>query len=494
MSHSTKLTADLLLGIALVAVIAGLSLLFSRFPQTIIVTRTANGFEPASISIQAGDTVTFVSTAGMPYWPASDFHPSHQLYPEFDPKRPLARGEKWSFTFERAGTWTYHDHLASQTQGTVTVTGTSKEDIATCVANSKSIVKSYCWAGFFTTIIREQGISVAFDRFAKMYAGDWAFQQNCHDIMHILGKAGYDEFEKSGALSIRPETSYCAYGFYHGFIEEMFARNGNLDLADGVRYCQAVLTSSVFPSQNAASTAAAACFHGLGHASFDSLGGLSFGDDEKMVAEALHECEGAVPEERRAQCASGVFNSLANAYSGHNYELAFRDPDPTSICRIQKPIYQLSCYGEVSVSYVRSKKYDFSSATRFIAALPAHQAGVIYSFIDDYIRHDIESPTPANVKQLCDMLSAKDEAESCVRGVVHALVATGEPGKEELKALPYCELLPAGDSLRRTCFRTLGQELGVTKTATRVKEICSKLSKDDASSCEDVPTVLNAPS
>jgi len=53
------------------------------------ITLTESGFEPTSTTVKLGDSVTFTSKRGKPFWPASDLHPSHELYPQFDPKRPI---------------------------------------------------------------------------------------------------------------------------------------------------------------------------------------------------------------------------------------------------------------------------------------------------------------------------------------------------------------------------------------------------------------------
>ena len=55
------------------------------------------------------------------FWPASNIHPTHMIYPEFDAKRPVASGKDWSFTFTKKGTWRYHDHLNPEATGTVVV-------------------------------------------------------------------------------------------------------------------------------------------------------------------------------------------------------------------------------------------------------------------------------------------------------------------------------------------------------------------------------------
>lgn len=90
-------------------------------PQTYTITMTDSGYAPASLEIKKGDTVTFVNNGTKANWPASAPHPTHTDYPEFDPKKGIAVGESWSFTFDRAGTWRFHDHLNPTRFGSITV-------------------------------------------------------------------------------------------------------------------------------------------------------------------------------------------------------------------------------------------------------------------------------------------------------------------------------------------------------------------------------------
>jgi plastocyanin len=79
------------------------------------------GFSPPSININRGDTVKFISTANKPFWPASDLHPTHGIYPEFDPQEPIEPTASWEFTFYKTGSWKYHDHLTPYYRGTIIV-------------------------------------------------------------------------------------------------------------------------------------------------------------------------------------------------------------------------------------------------------------------------------------------------------------------------------------------------------------------------------------
>lgn len=82
----------------------------------------SDGFKPDDITIKLGDTVEFSSENGKPYWPASNLHPSHRTYSEFDPKQPIEPEDTWSFTFDKVGEWKFHEHLAPYWVGIIKVT------------------------------------------------------------------------------------------------------------------------------------------------------------------------------------------------------------------------------------------------------------------------------------------------------------------------------------------------------------------------------------
>lgn len=85
------------------------------------ITMTPDGFIPDRIHIARGTRVRFMNTDTLAHWPASDLHPSHGIYPLFDPRTPIAPGEEWVFTFDKIGVWHMHDHLSPYIIGTITV-------------------------------------------------------------------------------------------------------------------------------------------------------------------------------------------------------------------------------------------------------------------------------------------------------------------------------------------------------------------------------------
>lgn len=87
----------------------------------VTIVRTNDGYTPKDVTINKGDIVSFVNESDEYHWPASDLHPTHGVYPEFDPLRPVAPGEEWKFKFDQVGVWKYHDHIRANKTGTITV-------------------------------------------------------------------------------------------------------------------------------------------------------------------------------------------------------------------------------------------------------------------------------------------------------------------------------------------------------------------------------------
>lgn len=97
----------------------------SNEPQgepAVTIVRTNAGYEPNEVTIKKGDIVLWTNESDEYHWPASDLHPTHGIYPEFDPLKPIAPGDTWKFKFDKVGVWNFHDHIRANKIGTITVT------------------------------------------------------------------------------------------------------------------------------------------------------------------------------------------------------------------------------------------------------------------------------------------------------------------------------------------------------------------------------------
>lgn len=84
------------------------------------VAVTNTGFEPQTITIKAGQRVVWTNKSGASVTVSSDSHPTHLLWP-FLNLGQFADGSSVSVVFEKAGKYTYHNHLNPSQTGTVIV-------------------------------------------------------------------------------------------------------------------------------------------------------------------------------------------------------------------------------------------------------------------------------------------------------------------------------------------------------------------------------------
>lgn len=90
--------------------------------ESVTILMEKDQFAPDTIEIKKGTKVIFKNEDIEDRWPASNLHPTHGIYPEFDPQQPITVGGQWSFVFDKVGSFKYHDHLLPSLRGVITVT------------------------------------------------------------------------------------------------------------------------------------------------------------------------------------------------------------------------------------------------------------------------------------------------------------------------------------------------------------------------------------
>jgi len=87
---------------------------------TSTVTYTAGGFSPTSLTVKAGTTVTWVNKSGSGFSLNSNPHPVHTDYPPLN-IGAVGDGQSKSLTFDKPGTYGYHNHLNPSDRGEIVV-------------------------------------------------------------------------------------------------------------------------------------------------------------------------------------------------------------------------------------------------------------------------------------------------------------------------------------------------------------------------------------
>jgi plastocyanin len=94
----------------------------SAAQESTTITYKDGAFSPSEVEIAAGTAVTFKNESSKEeVWPASNPHPIHTGLSGFDANKGLKLGETYTFTFNKAGSFGFHDHLHPKATGKVTV-------------------------------------------------------------------------------------------------------------------------------------------------------------------------------------------------------------------------------------------------------------------------------------------------------------------------------------------------------------------------------------
>jgi plastocyanin len=90
--------------------------------EDVVVNIIESDFIPPRLLVSKGTKVTWTNKGTKPHRIASNPHPEHTGLAGLDSKEPIGPGASYSYTFNEAGTFDYHDHFKPTLNGTVEVT------------------------------------------------------------------------------------------------------------------------------------------------------------------------------------------------------------------------------------------------------------------------------------------------------------------------------------------------------------------------------------
>lgn len=446
------------------------------------VTLTTEGFTPKNLQVKIGEKVRFTTTLHYPFWPASDLHPSHALYPEFDPEAPILPGGSWSFVFEKPGTWKYHDHLNPLHRGTVMVVG---EGSALIVKTECEIEQNgeECWRELLAETARTEGMDAAFDVFALLHDRESFFASNCHNHTHELGQVAYEEFKAGRPPVFTEKASYCGYGYYHGFMESLLHDSGDADVAR--RFCEGTKAQI---EQGFGPQIEIACYHGIGHGSVEEGNLKKLMDAKLFVVPGLALCDIVADTPLRKQvCADGAYNSLANAITRDNLVSLLGDESPFDICSAHKELYfRKGCFHQLNTVIYFLGGGDFSKAAQYAEKIPG-DLDAIWAMEGIATLFGASKQKQMDHNEVADICLKTQERLQfvCVRAYASGLIEGGEPEQEAARALSFCASKNLTVSLREECYKGLTSMLFYWFDRNKANNICVKIPKSFQLYCEN---------
>ncbi len=450
-----------------------------------------NGFYPKELTIAKGDIVQFTTTRDKPFWPASNLHPTHTIYSEFDPREPIEPGRSWSFRFDRVGRWQYHDHLFANYTGKITVVDQEdrgKKAVLTATSHCVGVAigqKQQCWDEQLEVTLETQGLGAAFDLFGDLYRTEPSIPKACHGWGHILGEAAFDLYAEQKDFVLRDETSYCGYGFFHGFIEKLLQATG--DITETRKFCDYISTK-LGPRSGGAYIN---CIHGIGHgatagASENPTLWKTFQDILNIGVQTCKQITD-LPGELQA-CWEGVYNEFQQEinFRQYGFSIDFIKDDFFWVCREQEVKYQKACYFEFVGLLAEFSSRDFAKATSMIIDEISDletAAYVMRKFSADFMQDDIVKPNYDDNVLACRRLPPSFY-KPCFEGILIGFIAHGEPEKEYVKGLQFCRSQVLTKEDKDACYRTMvGQFRSYMYPEEKMLEVCREVEEEYKEYC-----------
>lgn len=446
-----------------VVILAGIvcCLLVSASPvlahsQVQVIKMVPGAFDPQEITVDENSTIIFKNDDTVPRWPASNIHPTHDLYPEFDPKKPINPGESWAFDPKMAGDWKIHDHLLPHIRGKVTVTGEEKaqqtisftDSVNQTIDNIKNKLAQFFSSLFskkpkvdtsafkslnpdgqlkmLKALSLEKGPEAAWSYIQETFKGQSGSTGNIHDLAHLSGKLIYEKKGISGLSLCKPSF---AFGCYHGLLDTAFQESLK-DLALAESSCQKLGSVNSGPYGS--------CVHGIGH-------GIASFYQTKNLEDALKSCK-TLPSGREF-CFDGVFMEFARGAPASFY----KREDPLYPCQELEnkygPMYSFSC-GRNQPSVLMEKfAYDFAQVTK--VCLNAESKGFKEACFDSLGFSLASSGRAEGIISGCKSIGVDVYTARCLQAAAGELIFQDTPGWQESSKV-VCASSPS--PYQKSCF------------------------------------------
>lgn len=347
-----------------------------------------------------------------------------------------------------------------------------KREIDLC--KKETALRQTCLQKILDDTLAKKGLARAFGALAAIYSSDAEFASECHGSTHKLGEAAYRIFHSGKKVELTPNASYCGFGFYHGFMEELINEGGTMEEARAFcSYAGKVLAGK-------SRYAEGACYHGIGHGAADGTDPRAWGNPQAIISPALLLCERVGGSDQfKDHCASGIFNSLAIMYKDPKYRLTADNTDPYRICAGQHPYYfKRPCYDQMNTLALSLTGFDLKKSLLYILKIKEpvfaeSAADSLASYGASKRERGAGETEHKRVISACRVLGG-NSFTACIRGFGAGLVEFGEPGREYEEALQFCQNRELNGEEKYSCLERVLFFLTFIYPKEKIEIICKK--------------------
>lgn len=328
--------------------------------------------------------------------------------------------------------------------------------------------KQNCWNDLVSRALSTNNLDNSYQVFSYLYDHDPDFPNECHDIAHKIGVAAYRIVTTGGDIKITPETSYCGFGFYHGFME-LFLKNGQ-NILKAQKFCE----DATKQIQKAKPAVVRQCYHGIGHGSLDIDNVTLRANTELLLSKAEQVCL-AVSSSRdiRQVCGTGVYNAFSVSYFDPQYQLQLDLADPYQICTLRQSYFIPSCYTYVTLLMRKVLNEDFLATATLVSKIQdATNRSYAIAPLSDLVSSEIsKNGINAGINK-CRLLN-EDMVLTCIEDLPMYLITQAQPGHEKTSVIALCSSVLLGEVEKQRCFTMAFNQLSGIYPRDKWDEVCS---------------------
>ena len=491
----------------------------SSGPHTEFVNVSSSGFSPDFLTVEKGSIVVWAVEDDGSYWPASNFHPTHEAYPSgngcigssLDACHGLKEGDSYNFTFDQAGRWGIHDHMhpaqtmlievgdelpemvqeksilesglpfsGDKNQAIYSVPSISAKDQANISASwckkysekYKIVETAECYARQMENLSFNYGPDFAYEVLFELQKIDRS-TKTCHFIVHGIGWGKYKRSPENWQKLIEESRNECTYGEQMGVIE-YYTQN----LPKGKLTVE-------FVSELCGENPRANCNHAVGH--------MMLLESENNISDAINLCYGIKDDGQRYHCLTGMFMERIAATNLVSHGLAPEDwtystmwkriNESEALCRSYEGQESVACWREMAHPIAQYYKSDPEKTFDHCNTAPGNSAAWACK---THALHDLASPKRFNLTILEPMCRLERDSgpkfeSHCYSALVNIKInSLGAKGSQDV--INFCASLP--DEFKQTCFKSIIRSLkGIKTSIGDLREFCKNIPENYKKQC-----------
>ncbi len=337
-----------------------------------------------------------------------------------------------------------------------------------------------CWQDEIQRILEKNGIEAALTKVNQYYASALDFGPHCHEFMHPIGAWAHSQLNSNPSFKIPVNASYCSYGFYHGFVETMMAKKG--DIKEARQLCD----QSDVANRKLGIFIKGSCYHGIGHGIAGSFNVRSEKDLSTLVTKSSTLCQELAGEEELVEnCSAGVFNVISNLYIAHIADWFFDTGRPFALCQQFERVYP-QCYAYMVLVLVYKNNSDYSKTTKLLEEAPSERErrAIVSALGYKMGTQSVNAPDIEKRVSWCDYFPLPFW-NTCIAGFIQGLLGYGKPGEEYKQVFKFCLSNKLLNGRRDACMAESFHSLSLSYTVSKIKPLCEIVESFYRQQCEE---------